>query len=213
MKPLVLLSLAGISSAQTISVEQLSHRVPPTAAREYIASTRALSHGDIARSIAHCRKAIETDPDNASAHNDLGVLYLNGGLTEEAMAEFRRANALEPHLLAASVNGSFAALSLANFEEAEQFARAALQEKGTDHRANLLLGWSLVAQHRYTGVALESLQIAAREFPEAKLAIVDVLVHQGSFDRARAEIESYLAGDPAEYKTVAESWLRLLTFQ
>jgi len=213
VKLLGLLSLACICSAQTISVEQLSHRVPPSAAREYIASTRALGSGDIARSIAHCRKAIETDPDNASAHNDLGVLYLNGGLTEEAMAEFRRATALQPRLIAASVNGSFAALSLGNFEEAERFARAALDMRATDHSANLLLGWSLVAQHRYNGVALESLQIAAREFPEAKLAAADVLVHQGSFDKARAEIESYLAGDPADYKAVAESWLRLLTFE
>ena len=202
----------GLSYGQTISIEQLSHRVPASAAREYVACTRALGTGDLARSIAHCRKAIATDPENASAHNDLGVLYLNSGMTEEALAEFKRAIALQPTFSAAALNAGFASLSFGEFENAERFARTALDSRKLDHRGNLLLGWSLVAQNRYTAAALESLQIAARDFPEAHLAAADLHMHQASFDKARAEVEAYLESGSEEYRALAESWLHLLTF-
>jgi Tfp pilus assembly protein PilF len=209
----VFLLCAGPGVTQTISIEQLSHRVPASAAREYAASVKALETGDIRRSIEHCQKAIEADPDNASAHNDLGVLYLDSGRPEEALSEFRRAIALQPRLTAALVNASFASLTLGHSQDAETFARGALGISGSDHHAHLLLGWSLVSQFRFTSAALDSLRIAEREFPEARLAAADVLVHQGSFDSARAEVEAYLATGNEEYRALAQSWLRLLTLQ
>lgn len=210
IRALILIS-AGFCSAQTISVEQLAHRVPASVAREYAASAKALAAGDLARSIALCRKAIQSDPDNASAHNDLGVLYLNDGRLDEAIAEFQRAIALQPTLTSALVNASFASLSRGNPQDAERFARSALDLRRLDHRAHLLLCWSLVAQHIYTRAALESLRIAEREFPEARLAAADVLMHQGSLDEARAEVELYLAGETLEHKSLAETWLHFLT--
>ena len=71
---------------QTVTTDQLAHRIPAGAAREYRASLRALESGDLTRSIEHCRKAIAADPDNASAHNDLGVLYLNANRPTDALA-------------------------------------------------------------------------------------------------------------------------------
>jgi Tfp pilus assembly protein PilF len=204
---------AGPGAAQTISIEQLSHRVPASAAREYAASVKALGTGDIRQSIEHCRKAMEADPDNASAHNDLGVLYVDGGQPEEALKEFRHAIALQPRLTVALVNASFASLTMGRFQEAELFARGALETSGSDRHAHLMLGWSLVSQYRFTDAALDSLHIAEREFPEARLAAADLLVHQGSLDAARAEVEAYLATGSPEYKALAESWLRFLTLK
>jgi tetratricopeptide (TPR) repeat protein len=201
----------GTSSAQTITAEQLTHRVPAGAAREYRASLQALIKGDLARSIAHCRKAIESDPGNASAHNDLGILYLQANRAEEALREFERAASLQPGLGTAHVNASYAALALGRPREAESAAQRALEISRTNHRAHLLLGWSLVGQHLYSNAALESLRIAEREFPEAHLAIADVLMHQGSLAAAREEVEKYLRTKNPEHKPLAEAWLRMLT--
>jgi tetratricopeptide (TPR) repeat protein len=208
-----LVATAGLSCAQTISVDQLLHRVPASARREYSAAGKALGTGDLLQSIAHCRRAIEADPDNASAHNDLGVLYLSDGRPEEAMPEFNRAVALQPRLTVALVNASFAALALGRYQDAEPFARSALDTNRSHRHAHLLLGWSLVAQHEYSGEALESLRIAEREFPEAHLAAADVLVHQGSLDAARAQVEAYLASGSTEHKSLAETWLQFLTLR
>ena len=204
---------SGVSCAQTVSVEQLLHRVPAGAAREFRASAKAFGSSDLKQAIAHCRKAIEADPDNAAAHNDLGVLYLDDGRTGEAIVEFSRAVAIQPRLTAALMNASFASLALGHPEDSERFARRALDIDASDRHAHLLLGWSLVTQYRYTPAALESLRIAEREFPEARLAAADVLVHQGSLEAARAEVEAYLASESTEHKSLAETWLRLLTLQ
>jgi Tfp pilus assembly protein PilF len=198
-------------AAQTVTIEQLTHRVPAAAAREYRAAYQALNRGDLARSIEHCRKAIESDPQNASAHNDLGALYLEASRPEEALVEFERAVALEPSLIAAHLNTSYAALALGRAQEAEAAARRAIEVAPGNRRAHLLLGWSLVAQWRYSSAALDSLRIAEREFPEARLAAADVLVHQGSLAEARAEVEAYLATGNPEHKPLAEAWLRMLT--
>lgn len=194
-------------------MEQLAHRVPPTAAREYRASTKALENGKLEESIAHCRKALETDPDNASAHNDLGVLYLNDAQMEKARAEFEHATVLQPGMTMAHVNLSFALLALDRPVDAEASARKALEIAPNDRRANLLLGWSLRAQFRFSKEALLSLQSAAREFPEAHLAAADVLIHDGLLIGARKEVEAYLASGSTDQKSLAESWLRLLTIE
>jgi Flp pilus assembly protein TadD len=208
----VLWSLITIT-AQTVPLEQLAHRVPASAAREYRASMKALEKGRLEESIVHCRKALQTDPDNASAHNDLGVLYLNDGRTEKARSEFQRAAALQPGMAMAHINESFALLALDRPGDAESAARRALAIMPGDRRAHLMLGWSLRAQFRYSKEALASLQLAAREYPEAHLAAADVLIHDGSLARARMEIEAYLASGSDDQKPLAEAWLRLLTIE
>jgi len=201
------------SAGQTVTIDELAHRVPASAAREYRASTKALENGKLAASIAHCQKALETDPDNAAAHNDLGVLYLSDGQAEKARTEFQRAAALQPRLAMAYINESFALLALDRPGDAEQSARKALEILPLDRRANLLFGWSLRAQLRFSKEALLALQSAAREYPEAHLAAADVLIHQGSIEDARQEVQAYLASGNADQKVLAEAWLRLLTIK
>lgn len=205
-------SAAAICAAQTISIEQLKHPVPPGAAREYRASLNALTKGDLPASIAHCRKAIDVDPNNASAHNDLGVLFLDNGQIAQALEEFESAAAIQPGLVAAHLNAGYALLAMERPEGAEASLKKVLEIERNNRRAHLLLGWCLAIQHRYTVAALESLQIASRDYPEAHLAAADVLIHRGAIDGARTEVEAYLATGASDQKTLAEAWLRFLTF-
>jgi Flp pilus assembly protein TadD len=212
----ILASLVTITAwavGQTIPIEQLAHRIPSSAAKEYRASTKALENGQLKESIAHCSKALEADPDNAAAHNDLGVLYLNDGQAEKARTEFHQAATLQPAMASAHVNESFALLALDRPGDAESAARKALEIAPNDRRANLLLGWSLRAQFHYSEEALVSLQSAAREYPEARLAAADVLIHNGSLAAAREEIKGYLSSGSADQRSLAEAWLRLLTVE
>ena len=171
----------------------------------------ALDQGNLERSIAHCRRAIERDPSNAAAHNDLGVLLLTAGRSEDALTEFARATAVNPNFAAALIHASYAALALGRAGIAEDSARRAIELDRRNHRAHLLLGWSLARQGKYTADALQSLRIAEREFPEARLAAADVLAHRGSFDAAREEVEEYLKSPNPEHQQLAAAWLRILT--
>jgi len=64
------------------------------------------------------------------------------------------------------VHASFAALALHRPGDAEASARRAIDLDRNNHRAHLLLGWSLVAQFQYNAAALASLRIAVQEFPK-----------------------------------------------
>jgi superkiller protein 3 len=199
--------------AQTVPAEQLLHRVPRSAAREYRASTSALGKGDLTQAIVHCEKALEKDPGNAAAHDDLGILYLRAEETEKAREQFARAIALDPRLAGPHMNESFALLALGRPGEAERSARAALRIAPADSLAHLLLGWSLAAQNRYTDDSLTDLRFAARQYPEAHLAAADVLIHRGSLAEARSEVEAYIASDSVERRPMAEAWLKFLTIE
>jgi hypothetical protein len=137
-------------------------------------------------------------------------IELSGG-TENTLAQLWAAAAGNPKSAAARAEVSFAFLSLNRLQQAEWTARESLALDPEYSRAQLLLGWTLARQYRYTAEALDSLHRAARAYPEAHLAAADVLEHQGSLAEARAEIAAYLATGAAEHRKVAESWRKLLS--
>ena len=53
----------------------------------------------VLRSFAH-----RIDANDAGAHNNLGVLYFNKGMIEDAVAEFSRALELDPRMTIAQRN-------------------------------------------------------------------------------------------------------------
>lgn len=54
------------------------------------------SRGEHDQAIAALEQLVVRAPDNALAHNDLGVLYTNSGNVEKALEHYRRAVALDP---------------------------------------------------------------------------------------------------------------------
>jgi Flp pilus assembly protein TadD len=55
-----------------------------------------LSHGDLQGATGHFREALITDPDNAQAHNNLGVTLEEQSDIEGAIREYREALRLQP---------------------------------------------------------------------------------------------------------------------
>ncbi len=61
---------------------------------------RLLSVGDVDGAIAQFRSAIQSQPDYAAAHYQLGLALSQKGEKDEAKKEFQRAAELDPHLTA-----------------------------------------------------------------------------------------------------------------
>jgi len=137
-------------------------------------------------------------------------IELNTRQPEKPLAELWSVAARNPKSAAARVEVGFAHLSLHRLQQAEWAARESLEIDPANARGQLLLGWTLARQYRYTSEALDSLRRAAHTYPEAHLGAADVLAHQGSVNEARVEVEAYLASGDAEFRKIAESWLRLL---
>ena len=129
---------------------------------------------------------------------------------EKTLAQLWGAAAQNPKSAAARVNISFALLSMNRLQQAEWTARESLALDPENAQAQLILGWTLAREYRYTAEALDVLRRAARAYPVAHLGAADVLAHQGSLVEARAELEAYLASGEKDYHRAAENWLKLL---
>ncbi len=140
-------------------------------------------------------------------------LELNIGQPEKPLAELWGAAAQNPKSAAARADVGLAQLSMNRLQQAEWAARESLELDPANSRGQVLLGWTLVRQYRYTAEALDYLRHAARVYPEAHLGAADVLAHQGLTRDARTEIEAYLASGAAEHRKIAEGWLKLLSLQ
>jgi Flp pilus assembly protein TadD len=64
-------------------------------ARLYDSGTRALERGDAARAIADLEEAASLVPQASEIHNHLGLAYLKAERSDDALAAFRHAVALD----------------------------------------------------------------------------------------------------------------------
>jgi predicted Zn-dependent protease len=118
--------------------------------------------------------------------------------------------AQNPKSAAARVDVSYALLTQNRLRQAEWTARESLELDPANALAQLVLGWTLAREYRYTDEALACLRHAAGAYPVAHLGAADVLAHQGSVADARAELRAYLASGAKDYLRPAENWLKLL---
>lgn len=128
----------------------------------------------------------------------------------QSLAQLWGAAAQNPKSAEARANVSYAFLSQNRLQQAEWTARESLKLDAANPQAQLILGWTLAREYRYTTEALDCLRRAAATYPVAHLGAADVLAHQGSLAGARAELQAYLASGAKDYQRAAENWLKAL---
>lgn len=102
------------------------HR-PGSGTRAVPREPRSARDLEILRSLAR-----RISPDDAGAHNNLGVVYFNKGLYEEAIAQFERALELDPRMQVARRNLEVAYFNTGYFEELVGRLHAALEADPED---------------------------------------------------------------------------------
>src|SRR5690606_2506986 len=110
----------GHSSRDPIGVSGIPAGSVPRSARDL----------EILRSLAR-----RINPDDAGAHNNLGVVYYQKGLNEEAIGEFERALELDPHMQVAERNLQIAYFHTGYFERLVSELRKRLERDSNDVEA------------------------------------------------------------------------------
>jgi Flp pilus assembly protein TadD len=181
------------SGDHVISIAELGHKVPKAARRELDKAKDARTAGDLAGAIQHYEQAVRLDPECADARNDLGVAYLRSHQPERAATEMERAVRLAPGSAQFSANLGAALVAAARFGEAERAGRRALALDPARRQTQYVLGVSLAAQGREPAQALENLESAAPDYPEARVAAAEVLQGRGERAAAIEQLRKYLA--------------------
>lgn len=94
----------------------------------------------LARPRASAQSPTASTQAEAAGHNNLGVAYMNRQQQKTALAEFKKAYALDPHLYAARLNQAIALLNLQRFPEAQSILNEAAAREPKNPRVWYNLG-------------------------------------------------------------------------
>jgi Flp pilus assembly protein TadD len=184
-------SSSYIAPDKTISAARLRHIPPPRAAHAFSRGLQLAMENHPEKSAAEFRKALEIDPDFSEAHGDLAVQYIDLGLLDAAAGELHKAIALDRSTSAHHANLSLVLMLLHQLPEAETEARTAVSLDPTNPKPHYLLGCILTRNPQTVSSAVEHLNIAAEQFPEAHAALAELYRVTGDETLAVAEAERY----------------------
>ncbi len=163
-----------------------------------------MDKGDLARAAAYARRSIEADPDRIMSRFILGAAARSAGRCEEAVAEFRRAEAAKNRQKRVVVRNLHAQMGdclarLGREAEAEQEFRAELAAipHSEDARIGLAMLFRSQGRDAEARAALAAL-VAATPRPETYLKAVQTATVLGDPEAARAlfaEARSRFPGD------------------
>jgi tetratricopeptide (TPR) repeat protein len=194
----------------TVSLAQLSHKVPSKAQKEAALAEKAWKKGNQPVCIEHLRKAIALDPEFLEARNNLGLVYVRANQPESVLDTYAGVLKIDPHSAWAysMIGGAHAALG--HFVDAEFAARRALAIDSSDDRSRYVLGFSLAQQHKNDAEALKNLQQSWGAFPSARMVAAQILSRTGHIAEARSQLETYLPLAPASEANRVKGWLARL---
>lgn len=144
------------------------------------------------------RFALDTDPNCAICHNNLGDDLLRRGMPESAKVEFEQALALRPDLIKIRKNLGLALLSANHPEEAGEEFRKVLTADPSDGEAWTNLGVVLLQQHK-RDEAVQAMEEAIQRAPTSYGIYVNLgaaLVDSGRASEAVPHLERALTLNP-----------------
>jgi choline-sulfatase len=159
------------------------------------------------------RVAVALSPNNATAHNGLGLLAVDEGRTQDAAAEFERASAMDPNNASYLANLGNARRALGDRAAAEQAYRQALDISPATADAANGLGVLLVEAQRPADAVtwFERALASAPDLAEARLNLGIAFQESGQPARAAEQYRRVLAAaGPTREKNAAAKLLGAL---
>jgi Flp pilus assembly protein TadD len=187
---------ASRSMDNTISIQQLSHKVPPLAKKAFDKGVRAEADGNHQEAAEAFRQAVAIDPEYVDALNELGAAEAALGELADAAQQFQKAVDLAPEHPLALPNLSIVLAKLRRFHDAAIVARRALKIVPDSGRIHYILAACILVEVGDTDEALENLERSTNEVPKAHLVAADLLVSRGRTKDAIKHLEEYLRVAP-----------------
>jgi tetratricopeptide (TPR) repeat protein len=187
---------ASRSSENTISLRQLTHKIPLQAQKAFTKGEQAAARGDHRQAAESFRQAVTIDPEFVDAYNELGAAEAALGELPQAAEEFQKAIDLAPDHRLALPNLSIVLAKMKRFHEAGEVARRALKVVPGACPIRYILAASLLIEKGDSEEVLDNLERAAAEVPKAHLVAADLLAQRGRRQDAVRHLEEYLRVTP-----------------
>jgi tetratricopeptide (TPR) repeat protein len=183
---------ADRSKESTISLRQLSHKVPAAAQKAYRKGEQAAAKGRLEEARAAFQQAVAIDPEFVDAFNELGATEAGLHDLPDAAEAFQKAIDLVPEHRLALPNLCIVLAQMKRFHEAAEVARRALKVVPGAGRIHYILAVSLMSEHGNVDEIILHFERAAADVPSAHVTVAELLAQRGRSSEAIRELEEYL---------------------
>lgn len=151
------------------------------------------------------RKAVSLDPDDARAHNNLGIALAGAGRLDDAIVEYQRSLGLNAHSSQTENNLGSALAEEGNLAAAQQHFERAVQINPDNASAVVNLGNALAAEGGHAEAAIELLTRGLETMPsspDGQNGLGVALAHAGRLEEATTHLQKAveLAPQDAGYR-------------
>jgi tetratricopeptide (TPR) repeat protein len=167
------------------------HKVPGKALTAFSRALKLARRSEWQQGAKELEVAVDTDPEFADAHGNLGVHYVILGQLNQAVAEFRRAIALDAATSMHHSNLALAYILLHRPNEAKTEAQTAVLLDSRNAKGQYFLGLLLARNPGERADAEKHLTFAAQEVPDAHLVLGKLYHAAGDESKATMELERY----------------------
>lgn len=188
------------AKARTGVIDAELASVPKKALQHYIKAKTAVSGRDNKTAIDEFLKAVALHPEFALAHLELGELYQKLNELERSDEHLRIALKLKPGAYEPLATRGVVLARMKKYAEAEPLLRDAVKIKDESPIVRFYLGRSLAGQKRpevAEAEFLSALKMGGNSMNEARRALANIYLERGDNEKALAEIDAYLAFNPA----------------
>jgi len=182
------------------TVSALDLAAPAKAVDEFNRATAIMRGQQGQEAIAHLEKAVAEYPKFVSAHNYLGLAYLDYDDPARARNEFETAVSLDPKFAGSFVNLGRMALSQNDYIAAEGFLAQAIALRPTDPNILTVLAYAQHGNREYREAIQTVSRVHAVAHPgsgNAHYVAAVAAVALNDFTLAQSELSLFLAEDPA----------------
>jgi len=194
-------STAGINTRYTsdglVTVSDLS--VPAKARNEFSKSLESLRKQNFTRALQELKRALAIDPAFPGAYNNLGVVYSHLGDTQQEREALEKAVACNDHFKLAYLNLARMDLVSSDLEGADEALVKVSVLDPSDPVPVLLLAYSELMQGRLPQSIAAASKAHGLNQPHAfaHRVAARAFEQQRQFDRAIAELKTFLKEEPA----------------
>jgi Ca-activated chloride channel homolog len=184
--------------ARSDVVSMLDLKAPGKAKKEYVKGVRALSKREFDAAVQHLSNATIVYPSYVSAHDALGIVFMDLGRHQQARDEFQAAVSLDSHLPDSFANLCSAEIAIGDYSSAQRAIERASSLAPLNLEFLTTLTFAKLLNQQYSQVVSTAHQVHERKHEGA--AIVHYLAalawnNQGDSNEMRSELNSFLTED------------------
>ncbi|MGA2067845.1 MAG: tetratricopeptide repeat protein [Thermoguttaceae bacterium] len=181
-------------------------RLRPDFAKAHVGLADALARPSGCRAfeegVAHCRKVLETEPDNERAHYVLGRLLSSLGRMDEALTHLKEAVELKPDHAEARAKLGSVLDECGRFDEAVAQCRKAVRIKPRSAEVRIYLAEALRRRGQWDEAIAECRKVLETSpgNTNAHMSLASAFLGRGRFDEAVAHLRKALEINPSDPK-------------